>query len=446
MSDAYGDSAEGPELERWLQRLEILHPKKIDLSLDRVEAVLSALGIRSPAYHVLSVAGTNGKGSCVALLECIYERAGYRVGSYTSPHLWRFNERIRLNRSDATDAEIVDIFSEIDSVRGQTTLSYFEFATVAALLYFARRDAEIAILEVGLGGRLDAVNAVDADLAFVTSIDIDHERWLGSTREAIGAEKAGILRSRKPAVVADRNPPQSVLDHAVTLGAELLRIGVDFDYREHADGRWDFVGRTSTIEGLPRPSLAGHVQYGNAAGCLAAVEALRSRLPVGHRELAEAIATVRLPGRLQRADRDGVEWIFDVAHNPAAARVLAEELGREPATGRTLAIVGLMADKDIAGVFEPLAQSVDTWIVTRSQSERASDPRDLTAALGALGSTDVREAGDVAAACALATRETTAGDRVVTFGSFQIVGPAMATLGLYLRPSSGEDSAKWTGA
>lgn len=429
-----------------MQRLEVLHPKKIDLSLDRVETVLSALDIRTPPYRVLTVAGTNGKGSCVALLESIYVRAGYRVGSYSSPHLWRFNERIRLNGVEASDARIVDIFSEIESVRGQTTLSYFEFSTVAALLYFVHRKAEIAILEVGLGGRLDAVNAVDADLALITNIDLDHERWLGSTREEIGAEKAGILRSGKPAVVADRNPPNSVLERAATLGTELRRVGIDFDYRRHPDGSWDFLGKASAVEGLPRSPLAGQVQYANAAGCLAAVEALQARLPVECGDLAGAIAAVRLSGRVQRASLGGVEWIFDVAHNPAAARALADELARDPAQGRTLAIFGLMADKDLVGVLGPIAESVDAWLVTSAESERASDPRVLTAALEKLGCTDIREVVDIASACDLAARETGAGDRVVTFGSFQIVGPAMAALELYSPPSSGEDSAKWTGA
>ncbi len=439
-------ATEETELETWLQRLEILHPKKIDLSLDRVETVLSALGIRTPPYTVVSVAGTNGKGSCVAMLEQIYARAGYRVGSYTSPHLWRFNERIRLNGVEASDAQIVELFTEIDSARGPTTLSYFEFSTVAALMYFIRRQADVAILEVGLGGRLDAVNAVDADLALITSIDLDHERWLGDTREAIGAEKAGILRGGKPAVVADRSPPQSVLERAAVIGAQLLRVGVDFDYADHPGGDWDFLGKALVVKDLPRPRLAGRVQYTNAAACLAVAEALHATLPVERCNLADAIAAVRLPGRLQRAKLHGVEWIFDVAHNPAAARVLADELERDPPAGRTLAIVGLMADKDVAGVLEPIAASVDAWLVTRSESERASDPQTLTAALKSLGCADVGEAVDVTAACRLAAEQTRVGDRVVTFGSFRIVGPAMAALGLYLPPSSGEDSAKWTGA
>ncbi len=434
------------QLEGWLRRLEILHPKKIDLSLDRVETVLCALGIRQPPYLILSVAGTNGKGSCVALLERIYDCAGYRVGSYTSPHLWRFNERVRLNGVQASDAELVDMFAAIESARGQTTLSYFEFATVAALLYFVRQNVEIAILEVGLGGRLDAVNAVDADLALLTSIDLDHERWLGNTREEIGAEKAGILRSGKPAVIADGNPPNSVLDRAAALDTSVLQAGVDFGYRIHPDGSWDYLGKVSAIERLPQPSLKGQVQYANAAACLAAVEALRAELPVEDDALASAISTVQLPGRLQRAQIVGVDWIFDVAHNPAAAHVLAEELRRDPATGRTFAIVGLMADKDLAGVFEPLAELVDTWLVTCAESERASEPQALAAALKELGCVDVREVVDVAGACTLARRESSAGDRVVTFGSFQIVGPAMAALEIYLPPSSGEDSAKWTGA
>jgi len=446
LSETVCATADSARLSQWLQRLEVLHPKKIDLSLDRVETVLAALEIRSPPYRVLSVAGTNGKGSCVAVLERIYDHAGYRVGSYSSPHLWRFNERIRVNGVEASDAEIVEIFADIDSFRGHTTLSYFEYATVAALLCFVRRAVDIAILEVGLGGRLDAVNAVDADLALITNIDLDHERWLGTTREAIGAEKAGIFRGGRPAIVADRNPPESLLAHAATVGAALRRIGVDFDCRRGADDGWDFLGTESVVEGLPRPPLAGDVQYDNAAACLAVVEAMQARLPVTRDVLVGAIEAVRLPGRLQRVRVGGVEWIFDVAHNPAAARVLADELGRDPTAGRTLAIVGLMADKDIAGVIEPIARSVDKWLVTQAESERASDPAEIVAVLERLGCADARAVVDVASACALATSELRTGDRVVAFGSFQIVGPAMAALELYSPPSSGEDSAKWTGA
>jgi dihydrofolate synthase/folylpolyglutamate synthase len=422
-------------LDDWLRWLEILHPKKIDMSLDRVETVLAALELSPPPYRILSVAGTNGKGSCVATLERIYRQFGYRVGAYTSPHLWRFNERIRLDGTDAPDDDLVAVFQRIDRARGDTTLSYFEYTTVAAFLYFAERGVDLAVLEVGLGGRLDAVNAMDADLALIASIDLDHQHWLGETREAIGVEKAGIMRAGRPAVVADRCPPQALLDHAQGLGAQLKLIGRDFDLTRHGDGSWDYHGARMHLRRLPKPALRGAVQYGNTAACLAAIEALDPRVADKHEALALALAGVVLPGRLQSILSDGVEWLFDVAHNPAAARVLAAELEAKPVQGRTLAIVGMMADKDIGGVLEPMAGLVDEWTVTRADSERASDSAAIARLLESLGCERLHEALDVTAACELARRHARPGDRVVTFGSFYVVGPAMSALGLYCSPS-----------
>lgn len=416
-------------LEDWLERIEVLHPKKIDLSLERVKRVLEALDLEQPPYSVLTVGGTNGKGSCVALLESIYGRAGYRVGSYTSPHLWRFNERIRIDGSEATDAEIVAAFEEIDRARGATTLSYFEYATVAACLCFTHRKVELAVLEVGLGGRLDAVNALDAQLALIASVDLDHQNWLGATREAIGREKAGIMRARRPVIVADRDPPASVIEHAASIEAVLLRLGSDFDLVRHEDGSWDYRGRTRVLPRLPQPALRGGAQYGNAAASLAAVEAMQSELPVDERVLGPALTSVRLAGRLERVAVEGVEWLFDVAHNPAAAAVLATELATSPVAGRTLAVVGLMADKDVRGVLGPLAGVVDEWVVTRAASERACAPDELLAVLGEIGARQAR-ASEQRNVTEIVARTARPGDRVVVFGSFHVVGPVMAALKL----------------
>ncbi|HSG65160.1 MAG TPA: bifunctional tetrahydrofolate synthase/dihydrofolate synthase [Gammaproteobacteria bacterium] len=414
-------------LDGWLERLEVLHPKKIDMSLERVERVVSALDLVEPPYRVLTVGGTNGKGSCVAYLETMYRQAGYRVAAYTSPHLWRFNERIRLGGVEATSADIIAAFEAIDRARGMTTLSYFEYATVAACWLFAERGVDIAVLEVGLGGRLDAVNALDADLALIASVDLDHQHWLGDTREAIGHEKAGIMRAARPAVVADRQVPASVLAHAAAIGAQLRRLGRDFDLTRHADGSWDYRGVDAALASLPRPALPGEIQYDNAAACCAAIEALGTDLPVSRDAVAAALASVELPGRLQRVPLGGVEWLFDVAHNPAAALRLAEELRRSPVPGRTLAVVGLMADKDRRGVIGPLEGLVDLWLVTRAATERACAPAALLDTLAELGCAPAREV-PLADARALAAAAAEPGDRVVVFGSFQVVGPVMAAL------------------
>jgi dihydrofolate synthase/folylpolyglutamate synthase len=417
-------------LNDWLQRLEVLHPKKIDLSLERIRSVLHTLALARPPYRVLTVGGTNGKGSCVALLDSMYRHGAYRVGAYTSPHLWRFNERIRVDGVDADDATLVALFERIDRARGATTLSYFEFATVAALLYFADRGADLAVLEVGLGGRLDAVNAVDADLALIASVAIDHTNWLGSTREAIGFEKAGILRPGRPAILGERDPPQSVLDHAAAIGAVVWRAGIDFDLHRHADAGWDYRGAGLVLADLPPSALPGERQYDNAAACVAATEALRDTLPLDPDSIAAALRDLQLPGRLQRVVIDGVEWVFDVAHNPAAAAGLAAELARSPASGRTFAVVGLMADKDIGGVLAPFDGLVDEWLLTRADSERAAETSMLAAALAGCRAAVVSSSDGPAQTGSIAATRAARGDRIVVFGSFQVVGPVMAALQL----------------
>jgi dihydrofolate synthase/folylpolyglutamate synthase len=457
-------------LADWLGWFETLHPKKIDLSLDRVFAVLDKLELRPPPYKVVTVAGTNGKGSCVAMLESIYWHAGYEVGAFTSPHLWRFNERIRVNGADAADAELLELFETIDASLGAITLSYFEVSTVAALLHFARRKVDVAVLEVGMGGRLDASNTVDADCALIVSIDLDHREWLGEDREAIGREKAGIMRRDKPVVLADRDPPRSVLAHAAAVGALPYLIGRDFDYlRETGDGRRDAGGGASagddgaraggTRRGwrrarspddsplLPLPPFGGEEQYGNAAACAAVVERLGAALPVGDSALAAGIRNAYLRGRLERHVVDGVEWVFDVGHNPAAASVLASSLAKLPRARRTFAVFAGMRDKDLAGVFAPLVAGVDGWFVTQANAERGATGAELEDILVACGARCVQTAPDVASACQAARAAAARDERVLVFGSFHTVGAATAALGLYCAPSrAGEQPSTWTRA
>jgi dihydrofolate synthase/folylpolyglutamate synthase len=431
-------------LDDWLRRFETLHPKKIDLTLDRVTAVIERLELKPPPYKVVTVAGTNGKGSCVAMLESIYWHAGYAVGAFTSPHLWRFNERIRVNGSDALDPELVALFEVIDSTLGGITLSYFESSTVAALLHFARRRVDVAVLEVGMGGRLDASNAVDTDCALVVSVDLDHREWLGDDREAIGREKAGIMRRGKPAVIADRDPPKSVVAYAAAEGALPRIIGRDFDFRR-ALGGWRRLDSDARV--LPLPPFGSDEQLGNAAACAAVVDSLANELPVSDDALAEGIREAYLRGRFERATVDGVEWIFDVAHNPAAAAIFAASLARLPRAPRTLAVFAAMRDKDLAGVIAPLVPSVDAWFVTQADAERGARGQELRDVLAAGGAHSIEVAPDVAAATAAARAAAQSGARVIVFGSFVTVGAAADALGLYCAPSRMTDQpARWTRA
>ena len=429
-------------LDDWLRRFETLHPKKIDLTLDRVTAVIEKLELKPPPYEVVTVAGTNGKGSCVAMLESIYWHAGYDVGAFTSPHLWRFNERIRLNGADAEDADLVELFRIIDSTLGGITLSYFESSTVAALLHFARRRVDVAVLEVGMGGRLDASNAVDADCALVVSVDLDHREWLGDDREAIGREKAGIMRRGKPVVIADRDPPRSVLAYAAAEGALPRVIGRDFDFVREPGG-WRRAAGDARV--WPLPPFGGDEQYANAAACAAAVDCLAAELPVGDDALAAGIRSAYLRGRFERHDVDGVEWVFDVAHNPAAVAVLAASVARLPRAPRTYAVFAAMRDKDLSGVVAPFLSSVDAWFVTQANAERGATADELRALLAASGARAIETAADVAAATAAARAAATHGARVLVFGSFLTVGAAADALGLYCAPSRlGGQPAKWT--
>ncbi|ODU48556.1 MAG: bifunctional folylpolyglutamate synthase/dihydrofolate synthase [Thiobacillus sp. SCN 63-374] len=413
----------GLSLAGWLARLEQLHPSTIELGLERVRRVKDALGLEV-AFPLIVVGGTNGKGSTCAYLEAMLRTAGYKTGLYTSPHLLRYNERVRIAGREAGDAELVAAFERIDAARGDISLTYFEFGTLGAMLQFIDADVDVAILEVGLGGRLDAVNAFDADAAIVTSVDLDHMEFLGDTREKIGFEKAGIYRAGRPAVCADPEPPASLIEYARHLGADLRCAGRDFAVQRETD-RWTYRGRACSWTDLPLPAMAGGYQLRNAAGALAVLEALRPRLPVSEAAIRQGLAVARAPGRFQRIAH-APEVILDVAHNPEAARALAATLRDQPVAGRTLAVVGMLADKDAAGVFAALSGEIDAWWACMPVSPRARDAAALAAILRMhAGHAPVKVQRDVNAALAEARSAACEGDRILVFGSFYTVAAVL---------------------
>jgi dihydrofolate synthase/folylpolyglutamate synthase len=411
-----------PSLADWLARLERLHPSAIDLGLERVRRVAEAMDLL-PAFPVLTVGGTNGKGSTCAYLDAMLRAAGYRTGLYTSPHLLRYNERVRVDGREADDAELVAAFGQVDAARGDTSLTYFEFGTLAAMRQFADAGVDAAILEVGLGGRLDAVNVFEPAAAIVTGVDLDHMEFLGDSRERIGFEKAGIFRAGRPAICADPAPPASLVAHARAIGADLRCIGRDFHVRDGTAG-WTFEGRAWRLPDLPPPAMAGACQVRNAAGALAALESLAAILPVSEAAIRRGLAA-RVPGRFQRIGT-APELVLDVAHNPEAARALASTLRERPTSGRTLAVVGMLADKDAAGVVAALRDAIDAWWTCTPAS-----PRALTA--GALaeivrsggGGAPVSVQPDVRAALAAAKSVAREDDRILVFGSFYTVAAVL---------------------
>lgn len=407
-------------LSAWLAWQEGLNPRGIELGLERVRTVWRALGAPRLAGVVFTVGGTNGKGSVVTYLDAMLRAGGYRTGRYTSPHLERYNERVSLGGVDVTDQALCDAFSAVDAARGEVPLTYFEFGTLAAFWLFARADLDAAVLEVGLGGRLDAVNLVDPDVAVVTSVDLDHQDWLGDDREAIGFEKAGIFRAGRPAICGDPNPPARLLERAAAIGAELARIGRD--YRAVVDGeQWDFVSSGHRRLALPLPGLRGAHQLQNAATAVAALQAALPRLPLPQQAIREGLLSARLPGRMELVGRDPA-WLLDVAHNPHAAKALARTLGDQFVAGRTHAVLAMLQDKDAAGVVAALANRVDCWWLAGLDGARGQTSGALRACLPA--ALDCRCHDTVAEAMGAVAKTTGAGDRVVVLGSFFTVGEA----------------------
>ena len=415
-------------LAEWLAYLETLHPKAIALGLERVQQVYARLGI-APACPVVTVSGTNGKGSTAAFIERMLSASGYRAGLYTSPHLLAYNERVRIAGTLATDIELCTAFAAIEAVRGDTPLTYFEFGTLAAFRLFAGARLDAWVLEVGLGGRLDAVNVIDADVAVVTSIAVDHTDFLGPTREDIGREKAGIFRAGRPAICADADPPAALVAHANAIGATLMRIGVDFGYAAQGP-QWRYYGPGGARYGLPHPALRGAHQIANAAAAIAAVDTLRERLPVAMSAIREALVGIELPGRFQVLPGRPVT-VLDVAHNPQAARTLSDMLGAMGFHSRTLAVFGIMADKDIDAVIAAVAARVDVWLIATLPPPRGAGAALVAERLARAGvaADAVHAFASPGEAYAAARGMALEADRIIVFGSFLTVAAALGQTG-----------------
>ena len=409
-------------LQDWLEFIERQHPASIALGLERVAQVFSRLNV-AISFPAIAVGGTNGKGSTSAMLESMLRAAGYRTGLYSSPHLVRYNERVRIAGREVDDGSLCEAFAAVEQARGRTPLTYFEFGTLGALWLFSRERIEAAVLEVGLGGRLDAVNVVDADCAVLTSVAIDHVEYLGADRESIGREKAGIFRPGRPAVVADPDPPRSVLQTE----AKLLLINRDFGYAAEAR-QWSYWGPGGRRGGLEYPALRGEVQLRNAAAALCALECLRERLPVAMQEARRGLAEVALPGRFQVLP-GRPQVILDVAHNVEAARTLADNLGASGFAPETIAVCGMLRDKDIAGVLRSLAPRITRWHLASLSGPRAASAQELEEKLR---TSDPRTAAakheSAQAAFAAALGEAGENDKIVVFGSFLTVGEVTAWL------------------
>jgi dihydrofolate synthase/folylpolyglutamate synthase len=409
-------------LDQWLAYCEQLHPTSIDMTLDRVRALSDRLGLRFDV-PVVAVAGTNGKGSSCAMLEAIALAAGYRVGLYIKPHLVHFEERCRINGQMASADELLPHFEAVEAARQGVTLTWFEFTTLAIMRALAQADLDLVILEVGMGGRLDAVNAADADCALITCIALDHTEFLGNDREAIGREKAGIMRAGRPVVVSDPQPPASLQARADELGADLRQLGRDFNFQGDAQ-QWGWRGRSQRFNGLAYPALRGANQLLNASGVLAVFEALRERLPVNAQAVRSGLATVELPGRFQIVPGQPT-LVLDVAHNPQSVAALALNLDQMGFYPQTHAVFGAMRDKDLGALLPYLVPLVDHWHLTDLPTPRAARSAELAALVrGASGARPITVAthANPAAALAAAAAGADPADRIVVFGSFFTVG------------------------
>ena len=411
-------------LADWLSRLESLNINSIDLGLNRVAQVKDAMGL-TPPCPVITVAGTNGKGSVVAMLSTILHTAGYRVGTFTSPHLLAYNERVAIDLQPASDALLIAGFAAVEAGRGDTRLTYFEFSALAAIYTFLAAKVDVIVLEVGLGGRLDAVNAFDPDCAVVVSVDLDHLDWLGSNREAIGREKAGVFRAGVQAICADSRPPRSVIEYAQQIGAPLWCIGQDFGYSKHDDSpQWNFWLGDTRRSAPPIPALRGGYQLANASAALAALEAVRQQLPVGMGDIRRGLLDVEWPGRFQVLPGRPVV-VLDVAHNPHAARALAGNTLSLGFAEHRYAVFSILGDKDADAVIAAMQEHVDTWLIAPVDSPRALPLDVLAAKLAEHGARDVRQLASVAQAWQLATSQASENDRITVFGSFYTVAEVM---------------------
>ncbi len=409
----------------WLKWQEALNPRSIDLGLDRCLPVAQSLKLLPLPFPVISIAGTNGKGSCVAMLEAILCAGGYRVGAYTSPHLIRFNETLRVAGSPVSDGALIDAFEAVADARGEIPLTWFEFRTLAAAWILRQSRPDLALLEVGLGGRLDAVNMFDAKLALISSIGIDHTDWLGSSRDQIGREKAGICRRGRPAVCADADPPQGFLAAAEQAGARLYRAGVDYRFEKQVEG-WRWLGPAGKSWWLPTPAIPGACQLNNAAAVLMALHLLEAQFPLDLKATREGLAGCRLNGRQQILSA-APTLMLDVAHNPQAAAALAASLSQQACGGKTRAVFAMYADKDIAGVAAAMKGCIHRWHLALLDPPRGASAAQTVEAIKAAGvEAEYRLHADPGAALAAARSESAREDRIVVFGSFETVRRVMA--------------------
>ena len=410
-------------LQEWLDWQEKLHFTAIELGLDRCRKVAELMKLLPPAYFVISVAGTNGKGSTAVMLENILRSAGYKTGIYTSPHLIRYNERIKVDGREIDDPTLCAAFDRIDKARENISLTYFEFGTLAAMDIFQNRKIDIAIMEVGMGGRLDAVNMLDANISIISTIDIDHEQWLGYDRISIGREKAGIFRSMRPAICADSDPPATVLETASLVGANLFVSGKDFSF-EIANDSWSWRSGLTRFEHLPVPGKHNY-QIQNAAGVLMVLQAVADFFPVQQQILFDALRNFRMPGRFQLIPAD-IPCILDVAHNRQSAAVLAENIRALPETGKIHLVLGMLKDKNHTAFIQELVEQVDSWYLATLDNARGASSSDLAKILFSLSpQARVRQFNDVAKAISAANAEAGAGDHVIIAGSFITVADAI---------------------
>ena len=424
----------GSSLEPWLNYLEALHPSAIDMGLDRVRQVADQLSLQSESVKYV-VGGTNGKGSTCAMLEAILLASGYRVGMYTSPHMIHFNERARINGEIVADEVLIEQFEAVEAARRDVSLTYFEFTTLAILRLFAKSNLDAIVLEVGLGGRLDAVNIVDADCAIITSVDIDHTDWLGDTREQIGFEKAHIFRPGQPAICSDPVPPKSLLDYSAKIGADLWLFGRDFNYSGDRQ-QWAFAGRQQRRNALAYPALRGANQLLNASAALAALEATRDKLAIPQQAVRQGLLAASLPGRFQILPGQPTT-ILDVAHNPHAAAVLEKNLGNMGFHPYTYAVFGMLSDKDVKAVVQHMAKRIDRWFCASLPGPRgltatqlAHSVREVLSSMPELSSEmpTVSEYDTVKSALGAATELSNPDDRIIVFGSFLTVAGALESL------------------
>lgn len=410
-------------LTAWLEWQTQIHPHAIELNLERCRSVAARLNILQLPFPIFTVAGTNGKGSSVTLLDCILRAAGYKTGKYMSPHLLHYNERVCIQGKPASDDALCGAFAAIEAVRGEISLTFFEYGTLAAVWLFCQQAVDVAILEVGLGGRLDATNLWDADVALVTAIALDHMEWLGDTREQIAFEKAGIFRAQHPAVCSDLDVPQSLIEHAAALPCSLSLLGRDFQAQRVSEQGWHWSNAAVSYE-LPLPNLLGEHQLQNAAGVLQALYLLKARLPVTEEAIAKGLQKMQLAGRFQ-VFKGAVTRILDVAHNPLGVSVFRRQLLRLPCIGRTHAVVGILQEKDVASMLAEMLDCVDTWHVANLNSPRNTPVEVLEDQLYRLDVASVSRYPSITAAYEQVCSHAAIGDRVIVFGSFYTVMEAL---------------------